>query len=83
MKEGAERDNLVSYLEDLFSACLGANSDTKVTIVKAYRQEPSQKINAAAKDILVQFPTWEIKNKVQGTFRSQPGLKVDGLKGYC
>lgn len=35
LKEGAEGDNLVTYLENLFSACLGVDSDIEVKIVKA------------------------------------------------
>lgn len=30
----------------------------------------------------MQFFTWEIKNKVQGIFHSQPGLNVDGSEVF-
>lgn len=40
LKEGVEGENLVSYLEELFLACLGTNSDTKVRLNKAYRLGP-------------------------------------------
>lgn len=52
-------------------------------IVKAYHQGPLRKANASARDILVQFSNWEMKNKVQGILCSQPGLNMDSSEVSC
>lgn len=64
LKEGVQGDNLVTYLEDLFSACLGADSNISSQIVKAYRIGPSRTTNKYFRDVLVQFANWEIRYKV-------------------
>lgn len=43
LKEGVEDDNFITYLEDLFSTCLGADSNTVVQIVKVYHEGPLHK----------------------------------------
>lgn len=62
-KDGAEGNKLKAYLKDLYSACLGADSDISVQIVTSYWIGPLHKGNRNPRDILVQFVHWVVKSE--------------------
>lgn len=69
----------MKYLVDLFTSWLGSDADTTVQIVTAYRVGPLRQRQRTPKDMLIKFPSWSMKIKVQENFRQDPKLIVDGV----
>lgn len=57
---------------------MGADSTVNVRITVAYRVGPLLKTQKYPRDILVRFHDWHIKQTVQGIFRDQQGLDIQG-----
>lgn len=74
-------DILKAYLEDLFSACLGADSDILVQIVKAYQMGHCLREIRILK-ILMQLVNWEVKTRVLGIFLWHTRL-IDCSEAIC
>lgn len=72
LKERVEGGNLLEYLVDLFTGHLGSDLDISIQIANAYQIGSIRKAQRRPHEIIVKFPSWVIKTKVQEIFRNEP-----------
>lgn len=80
LKEGAERENVVQYLEDLLTACLGSDSTATVKLRSARRLGIKGRKTAGRKDrkVLLTFEDLTAKTAVLEALWDKPKLVVEG-----
>lgn len=79
LKEGEEGENLVSYLEDLLTACLGSGSNIEVKLSFAFRVNTNTRTaRNKEQEILLSFQDVATKSAVLDALWDQPRLEADG-----
>lgn len=66
LKEGAEGHDLIQFLEEVFTACLGAGSEVVIQISSAFRVESKWEALKRPRDSVATFPNWQVKSKLSG-----------------
>lgn len=80
LKKGAERENLVHFLENLFVACLGSDSTVEVKLKSARRLHNMRKWKKRVKDreILIASEDFSVKTAILDALWDKPKIVVKG-----
>lgn len=70
--------NLVQYLQDLLTGCVGAGCDIVISFNSAFRVGKYFEKAHYPEDIIIQFSNWLTKAKVLEAFLEDPNLDIDG-----
>lgn len=74
-------EDVCVYLQDLFTGCVGSDSEEDIKLLSAYRVGLLKKHRQRnQRDILIKFLSWQMKLKVLETFQSDPDCLTDNSK---
>lgn len=66
--EGVEGKDRKQFRDEIFTVCLGSDCDTVVQIESAFHVGRINLSSPCPRDIVVRFPTWLLKSKLQEVF---------------
>lgn len=71
---------MITYLTELFSTCVGSESETEVTLSTAFRIGPRRKTASYPRNIIIKFPYWNMKAKILESFWEQSESVIEGYQ---
>lgn len=77
LKEQVEGDNLVQYLQHLFTSCAGPECATAIRINLAYRLGQHNSWAKYPRAIIIKFLNWQSKSKVLKNLLNNPRLEIE------
>lgn len=78
VREESEGKDLKQFIEEVFTVCLGSDSEIVVQISSAFRAGNIRGSLVRPRDIVVKLPTWQLKSKIVEAIWVQSGLEIAG-----
>lgn len=78
VRDGVEGSDLRQFLEKLFTAYLGVDSEITIQVLSFYRVGGRKWGGNKPRDIVVELPNWHVTSKILSHIWEQAGFEIEG-----